>query len=169
MGAVRWVLLVVCAVFAKQSIGAVEVVVVTAGKLDYYHLEYSLTRNNFVSFAEMSEQDFLIEGGQFEFEISRATFPIAAPACSGNLLIRMPRGEVDSSAGRQNAGKKHQLYQALLAMYKGELTAASAVPVVLELNPYVERLSRGRYELTACNLFFRHLDGRYIPYTGRLR
>lgn len=88
------------------------------------------------------------QGGQFEVLVPKEYFPITAPECNSNIIIRMPYSE--------NESKKRNLYDKLL-------TAEKPVPVILELNPYVKVLEEEplKVELQFCNVFFRHKNREY--------
>jgi hypothetical protein len=60
--------------------------------------------------------------------------------------------------------------KALLARIWKLERGPSTIPVELELNPYVEVISRSplRLQLTECNVFFRQNFGAYIDYSGPL-
>lgn len=120
-------------------------VTVNPGKYsDYYHMSYSLVPGEY----QVNKAYGFNDGGQFEVLVPKAYFPITAPNCRKNIIIRMPWSA--------NEEKKRALYQALLS-------ASEPVPVTLELNPYIEVLHKQPLdlELTYCNVFFRHRNGDY--------
>jgi hypothetical protein len=70
------------------------------------------------------------------------------------------------------ATKKIVAKQALLERILSlEQNPNAVVPVVLELNPYVEIISSTplRLQLTQCNVFFRHAFGGYVDDTEPLQ
>jgi hypothetical protein len=106
-------------------------------------------------------------GGQFELRLRPKQFPIQAPHCRGLLILRMPW----TAPGVPQADAKIAAKKALLArIWKLGQGSSKGVPVELELNPYVEVISRSplRLQLTECNLFFRDSFGAYIDYSGPL-
>ena len=118
---------------------------VTAGKYsDYYHIRYTLTAGNYA----VNAQYGFNAGGQFEVLVPKENFPISAPRCPKNIIIRMPYSE--------NEKRKHALYSALVMSKK--------MTVTLELNPYINIVSKAplQLELTECNVFFRHKAGDYF-------
>lgn len=88
------------------------------------------------------------DGGQFEVLVPKEYFPVPAPNCRKNIIIRMPWSE--------NEEDKQQLFNTLSSTEK-------PVQVILELNPYVVVLSKEplQLQLTYCNVFFRHRNGNY--------
>ncbi|WP_081429952.1 hypothetical protein [Paraglaciecola sp. T6c] len=122
----------------------------------YYHLSFTLDIENVVQVERYTVQEFEQNGGQFEVLLKKSAFPIQAPNCNSNLILRMPW--VPSSV---DLTLKYQLYKSILAVSLGQ---TEHVSVVVELNPYVQETEQG-LELTQCNLFFRHANSRYVPHT----
>jgi hypothetical protein len=121
----------------------------------YYHLMYALTADDLLSVERMDHAQFVANGGQFEVEIKKSAFPIQAPHCEGNIILRMPW----VSAGN-DLSEKYQLYSALSTLVD---SAKGSVSVALELNPYIEKTAEG-IQLQYCNVFFRHASKQYIPH-----
>ena len=123
---------------------AVEVTVNPGKYSDYYHMPYLLQPGKY----QVNDAYGFNDGGQFEVLVPKQYFPVPAPNCRRNIIIRMPWSE-------HEATKK--------ALYETLLTATEPVPVILELNPYVEVLQEQplSLELTYCNVFFRHRNGDY--------
>jgi hypothetical protein len=48
-------------------------------------------------------------------------------------------------------------------------THSGAIEVVIELNPYVEKVQNNplTLQLTQCNIFFRQAQNRYVNYLGK--
>lgn len=116
----------------------------TPGKyFDYYHMKYELVAGEY----QLDERYGFNAGGQFSVLIPKEKFPIPAPNCNKNIIVRMPYS--------QNEDKKRQLYE--------DLKSSRTTTVVLELNPYVRVLTgdKEQFELTYCNVFFRHKNGDY--------
>lgn len=119
-------------------------VTVTPGKYsDYYHLAYQLESGQY----RINSGYGFNPGGQFEVFIDKQYFPIAAPNCNSHIIVRMPYSK--------NEAKKLALYQ--------DLVNGQSRKVILELNPYVKviDLANNKFELTYCNVFFRHKNGDY--------
>jgi hypothetical protein len=129
--------------FATFSLFAQEISVSKGKYSDYYHIQYDLTANQY----SINTEYGFNEGGQFEVFVPKQYFPIAAPHCNENIIIRMPYSE--------NEKRKRALYDALLS--------SKTVTVTLELNPYVNVLNKAPLdvELEYCNVFFRHRAGDY--------
>ncbi|REL26303.1 hypothetical protein DXX93_06710 [Thalassotalea euphylliae] len=135
--------------FVNQPAYAVQAkslqVVVNPGKYsDYYHLQYELVPGKY----QINQRYGFNSGGQFEVLIPKAIFPIPAPNCRKNIIVRMPYSA--------NTQRKKALYDQLLA---GQVSTT----VTLELNPYVTVTNTEplNFTLTYCNVFFRHKGGDY--------
>ena len=128
----------------------------------YYHLRLDLTAAD-IDFAASDRH--VRSGGQFEIRLRRERFPVAAPDCRGTLILRMPWTPPDAPDAAAKIVAKQALLVRILALAGG---GGDAVTVVLELNPYVEVISRAplRLRLTQCNVFFRQAAGGYIAHTG---
>lgn len=111
---------------------------------DYYHMQYELKAGQY----SLNANYGFNPGGQFEVLVPKEYFPIAAPNCNKNIIIRMPYSNQEA--------KKRALYNKLLA--------SESVLVTLELNPYMKVLTKQplRIELQYCNVFFRHRAGDYF-------
>jgi len=118
---------------------------INSGKYsDYYHIKYELTSGNY---SVNSEYGFN-KGGQFELFVPKEHFPVAAPNCNDNIIIRMPYSKLEAN--------KRALFDSLVD--------SKTVSVILELNPYINVLSKAplKIELQYCNVFFRHRAGDYF-------
>lgn len=125
----------------------------------YYHLMYALSPDNLHSVERFSQEQFIDNGGQFELKLNRTAFPISAPNCQDDIVLRMPW-----VPSKVDVRQKYQLYQAILAMFE---TKQGEVKVAIELNPYVEISSEG-LQLQHCNIFFRHAHTQYVPHIKAL-
>jgi len=91
-----WVLLIAFHLSAQE-------IKVNSGKYsDYYHIQYELTSGNY---SVNSEYGFN-KGGQFEVFVPKEHFPISAPSCNKNIIIRMPYSNSEK--------RKRTLYNELL-------------------------------------------------------
>jgi hypothetical protein len=140
-------------------------ITVSSGRYgSYYHMQFDLTAAG-IDFDKSDKA--ASSGGQFELRLKPEYFPIPAPHCTGALILRMPWTAPDvPQADAKVAAKK-----ALLAHIWGLARNPDArVSVELELNPYVEIISRSplRLQLTECNVFFRQAFGGYVDYSGPL-
>jgi hypothetical protein len=125
----------------------------------YYHLMFELTAENVLEVEKLSQDQFKENGGQFELSIKKNAFPVNAPHCNGDIVLRMPwvSSYVDVS-------DKYELYQAIIDLRSAKL---AKVLVAIELNPYIEKSTDG-IQLQYCNVFFRHADKQYIPHINAL-
>lgn len=125
----------------------------------YYHLMYDLNPKNVVMVERFTQTQFVENGGQFDVHIKKSEFPIEAPKCKSDIILRMPwvTAQIDVS-------QKYQLYLAILAVLDSK---QATVSVVIELNPYVEKNAHG-IQLQHCNVFFRHNQNHYVPYIHAL-
>jgi hypothetical protein len=128
---------------ASFQVNAQEISVNSGKYSDYYHIEYELISGNYSINSKYGFND----GGQFEVLVPKENFPISAPHCNKNIIIRMPYSA--------NEKRKRALYNDLLA--------SKSIKVILELNPYIKVLSKAplKIELKQCNVFFRHRAGDY--------
>jgi hypothetical protein len=152
-------------VSVRASDPAVAEITVTPSRYGpYYHLRFELTAAA-IDFAKSDR--VASSGGQFELQLRPEYFPVPAPHCRSSLSLRMPWTAPHTPA----AAKKITAKQALLArIWALEQTPEEKVPVIIELNPYVEVISPAplRLQLTQCNIFFRHAFGGYIDDSGPL-
>jgi len=140
-------------------------IVINAGRYGpYYHMRFVLTAAA-IDFAASDRR--ASSGGQFTLRLYPEQFPIPAPHCRGALIIRMPWTAPNEPAAAEKIAAKRQLLARIVALAQ---TPHASVPVVVELNPYVEVTSRAplRLQLTECNVFFRHALGGYVDHTGPL-
>jgi len=143
-----------------------DVVTSVTNDKEYYHLEYVLTKENIISLEILTNTQFKINGGQFEVLIKKSMFPIGAPSCKSNIILRMPWSNPEGTNYELSIDEKYEVYKQIRkASEAGEFYS---VDVVVELNPYVN-LDSGELKLTQCNVFFRHANDRYISYTGSLK
>lgn len=124
---------------------AAEVTVNPGKYFDYYHMPYLLQPGKY----QVNDAYGFNDGGQFEVLVPKQYFPVPAPNCRENIIIRMPWSEHETT--------KKALFETLLS-------ARKPVPVILELNPYVKVVQQQplSLELTYCNVFFRHRNGDYF-------
>jgi hypothetical protein len=150
------------AVPASQTGDAVPGLVVNSGRYgQYYHLRLVLT----AAAIDFSASDKTIgDGGQFTVRVRQNQFPISAPHCQGSVILRMPWTDPASPGAATKIAAKRSLLERIQMLEKDP---RASVPVVLELNPYVEVASRTplRLQLTYCNAFFRQAFGAYIDHT----
>ncbi len=137
-------------------------IVVNPGRYGpYYHLRIELTAKA-VDFA--SSDNAIRSGGQFEIRLRPEYFPVPAPKCRTSLILRMPWTAPETAEAKEKIETKKALLKRILALHKD---SHATVPVVIELNPYVEVINRKplRLRLTQCNVFFRQAFGAYVDHT----
>lgn len=147
---------------AAQSATNPEIVVNPGRYGSYYHLRFELT----AAAIDFPRSDRAARsGGQFELRIRPDRFPVPAPACRGSIILRMPWTAPDAREASKKIAAKETLLKRILAL---EQSPSAVVPVVIELNPYVEVVSRGplQLRLTQCNVYFRQAAGGYVDHTG---
>ncbi|WP_163133159.1 hypothetical protein [Agarivorans sp. Alg241-V36] len=149
-----------CFCFASSE----NVVTTTSNGKSYYHLKLALNDQSISSIKEFSADQFVINGGQFEVKVQQNSFPIKAPNCKDDLILRLPWTNSGLNAAEDFIDEKYNVYKAIVDASKSE---GSNVDVYIELNPYVQKTGDD-FELTECNVFFRHVNGQYIPKTGAL-
>lgn len=96
----------------------------------YYHLLFTLNTGNLTKFEVLSERQFKQNGGQFEVLLKEQSFPIAAPDCKSNIILRIPW-----VAGQLGLAQKYLLYKTIMALTDNQ---KGTVTVAIELNPYVK-------------------------------
>jgi hypothetical protein len=142
---------------------ATDAVVVSQGKYsDYYHLRYVLKPQNttYPSGTDKygAERTLQMKDGMFEIFIKPEQFPIKAPVSAKHLILRM--------ASNKDSGCTH-IFQQIKEMLD---TPQGQVPVIIELNPYVEKISDHplQLKLTESNVFFRQSNGVCVNEVGTL-
>ncbi|WP_257291576.1 hypothetical protein [Endozoicomonas sp. ONNA1] len=126
------------------TVSYAELIKVNPGKyFDYYHMQYELKSGEYT----VNKNYGFNQGGQFEVLVPKQFFPISAPNCKKNIIIRMPASDTEE--------QKKALYEKLMA--------GKSVVVTLELNPYVNIINESplKLELQYCNVFFRQKLGNY--------
>lgn len=131
----------------------------------YYHLKYTLTKHNILSIKEVSKSQFSINGGQFDVLIGKEDFPVNAPKCNSNIILRMPWTTPENTHFDRLVSEKYKVHQSIVNVLNSKENEELAV--YIELNPYVE-VSGNRLQLTQCNVFFRHAGGQYISKVGEV-
>jgi hypothetical protein len=136
-----------------------------SGNQQFYHMYYLLADSNIVDVPLINKDSFKLDGGQFEITLNSTQFPITAPNCRSELILRMPWTDNSLPNADQLINEKFRIYQLILDLKNND--KAPALKVSIELNPYV-KVENGNYLLTQCNIFFRSAKGGYIPNTDRL-
>jgi len=156
--------------FSATSCAETTLISTSKGKYkDYYHIQMNLKNIPFTfssddkgkKYNTYDHKSIASNGGQFEILIPKEHFPIKAPKCSSNIIVRMPWTNSSFSNSDDLIKKKVNVFKRLIDN-KGDLT------ITIELNPYITVLSKKplNLELKNCNVFFRQSNGRYIDYLG---
>lgn len=105
------------------------------------------------------------ESGQFEIFVRKEAFPVPAPKCERYIVVRMPGTDPSTPAAAQKLEQKRTLFDALKELKN---SGSSELDVAIELNPYVQVVTRDplQLELTQCNVFFRQAGGAYVDHVG---
>ena len=182
-----------CFLYSLIHLSAQDVTVnTTVGKdgveRKYYHLKYTLTRDNstLVTPKEWLQCKYAIVWGEpinpngcwcrepcwdgsggFVIYIKKDVFPIPAECNSDWLLLKMnanrsPSVYESGEAVLEHALKtKHDLWRQITALHEGNI---ERLEIVIELNPYVTVLSETplKLKLDHCNLYFRTADNAYL-------
>ncbi|ABM03601.1 hypothetical protein Ping_1824 [Psychromonas ingrahamii 37] len=132
----------------------------------YYHLKYSLTKENITYIDSFTGEQFIINGGQFEIRLKKSEFPISSPNCKSDLILRMPWTNPEIVNSYIFIAEKYEVFHYIQNLTKS--SQPNAVDIYVELNPYVE-LKEGEFSLTQCNIYFRQSKGQYISKIGNLK
>ena len=135
------------------------------GGKPYYHISYAFTKDKIVYIEKIDKDRFYLDGGIFEVRVNKSEFPIDAPNCRSSIILRMPWTEDSVSDYRKKVEKKYEVYKAISDVSSG---TSESYKAVIELNPYVKKNSNG-FELTECNVFFRHYRGGVVLKEGKLQ
>jgi hypothetical protein len=110
----------------------------------YYHMAYQLDPETYT----VNAGENFDKSGRFEVLVPKELFPVPAPYCPQDIMIRMPLSN--------NNIESKKLYDLLM---KGN----AKIDVVVELNPHFIGISTDprELELLFCDVFFRHKLGDY--------
>ncbi len=135
---------------------------------DYYHIRYALTPDNASLNLGARPNVFENENGQFDIYLNKSQFPIAAPMCERTIILRMPGTNPSGDQVKQSINEKKALFERIQTMLN---TGSGSVEVVIELNPYVEKIRSNSLtlELTQCNVFFRQARNHYVDNLGEIK
>ena len=94
--------------------------------------------------------------GQFEVRIPKASFPIPAPNCKKNVLLRAPGIDPDKANAKEKFEARWQLFQAIHDVADGK-RASIEVPIEIKHSPgfapYMMLDAQGKPTLEWCNAF----------------
>ena len=103
---------------------------------------------------EISRSDFDNDSwGQFQVLIPKGRFPIAAPNCKKNIILRMPGVAPDDPSRSAKLETRWNLFQSLYAIKEGK--RKEPVQVTIASGPYMKTKKDGTRVLEYCNAFFK--------------
>lgn len=118
-------------------------------------ISFTLTKQHIVSISadkRKTREEFDQAYGQFQVLIPKRLFPIAAPNCRKNVILRMPGTGPQAPNAKPTLDAKWELFQSIHAVLAGN---ASEVKVQIDSGPYMTRDKRGDRTLEWCNAFIR--------------
>ena len=119
-----------------------------------YNLKHGLLQP--VPGKDLVRQAFDYNGGQFEVQIPKALFPIRAPNCKKNVLLRAPGVDPDKVNAQEKLEARWQLFQAIHDVAEGK-RASIEVPIEVKHSPgfapYMLLDAEGEPTLEWCNAF----------------
>lgn len=118
-------------------------------------ISFTLTKQHIVSISadkHKTREEFDRAYGQFQVLIPKRLFPIAAPNCRKNVILRMPGTGPQAPNAKAMLDAKWELFQSIHAVLDGK---APGVKVFVDSGPYMTRDKRGDRALEWCNAFIR--------------
>jgi hypothetical protein len=101
--------------------------------------------------ADTSEQALADQWGQFELRVKKPAFPIAAPNCKSDIILRVPATAPNSKHGQEKLAARWKLFQEVVKLQSEP--NAEPVSIPLSLRYYVNRSSKGELALQYCNAY----------------
>lgn len=98
----------------------------------------------------LDEKAFADRWGQFELQLVRRAFPLKAPNCRRNVVLRMPGVTPDAAHHADKLKQRWDFYQQVLQLRQGQL---EEVALPLDTRHYVKTLPGGEVVLKYCNAF----------------
>jgi hypothetical protein len=114
-----------------------------------------LTRADLVAIdpgEETTLDEFMRDWGQFEVRVPKGRFPIRAPRCRRNVILRMPAASPRKAEWRERIESRWRLFQSILEVKAGKV---AQLEVELAAGPYQTRDEQGEVVLQYCNAFFK--------------
>ena len=112
----------------------------------------------------------LREGGQFDLLIKREHFPLQVPVscCNQYLILTMPYTNVRLEGGRSKVAAKRRLFEEIETLRAAK---TGRLRVVIDVTWYAEIESEKplRISLKDRQIYFRHVDGAYVPHVDPVR
>jgi hypothetical protein len=115
-----------------------------------------ITADDIVSIShpkEISRSEFDKDSwGQFQVLIPKGRFPIPAPNCKKNIILRMPGVAPDDASRSAKLDTRWDLFQSLYAVKEGK---KESILVYVASGPYLKTKKDGARELEYCNAFIK--------------
>ena len=125
-----------------------------ANKASSKEMLFNLTQQNIVAIEpgkEISREKFEQGmGGLFEVRIPKKLFPIPAPHCRENVILRIIGVDPDSPDSKMKLEFRWQLFQSLQAVMEGRI---AGIDVPLDTGPYMKFDKQGNPALEWCNAY----------------
>lgn len=122
-------------------------------------VSFTLTQQNIASIDTQKDKNrkaFEADYGQFEVYIPKGMFPVSAPNCKKNIILRMPGISPDAPGAKKQLELKWQLFQSIHAVIEGRLTSVE-VPIEVKhspgIAPYMRLDKQGNPVLEWCNAY----------------
>jgi hypothetical protein len=90
--------------------------------------------------------------GQFEVLIPKERFPVPAPNCKKNIILRMPGVSPNDRSRSAKLDARWDLFQSLYAVKEGK---KESILVYIASGPYMKTKKDGAGELEYCNAFIK--------------
>lgn len=128
-------------------------------KASRMEMSFTLTQQNIASIDTQKDKNrkaFEADYGQFEVYIPKGMFPVPAPNCKKNIILRMPGTSPDAPSAKQKLELNWQLFQSIHAVIEGKL---ASVEVSIEVKhspgiaPYMRLDKQGNPVLEWCNAY----------------
>lgn len=135
-------------------------------KVSSEEILFSLTQQNIVAIEpgkDISREKF--ESGMwglFEVRIPKKLFPIPAPNCRKNVMLRIFGVDPDERDSKKKLEFRWQLFQSLHAVMEGKI---ASVEVPLDSGPYMKFDKQGNPALKWCNAYINANSMSKRPFT----
>jgi hypothetical protein len=141
-------------VHAAVVIGAVLVALASHATPSEPELVLSLTPGDIARIRPGNEtpfESFDRDWGQFEVLVPKDRFPIPAPNCRRNVILRMPAVDPDASDREHRIEQRWQMFRSLHELTRNHI---DGVQTRLARGPYMEIDDDGKPVLEYCNAYF---------------
>ena len=114
-----------------------------------------ITADDIVSISQSKDiprAEFDDDWGQFQVLIPKERFPVSAPNCKKNIILRMPGVAPDDPSRSAKLDARWDLFQSLYAVKEGK---RESILVYVASGPYMKTKKNGARELEYCNAFIK--------------